>query len=492
MSSNLSSSSSQTSHRSAAASAVDALSGVTPASALVNRQGNPESDQQAFARWMAQYKNTPSQAPPTLVAREAAKNAYRPPVVAHQVNVMVGKQQAAMAPQAEASQAHAPKANGQPKVAAKPADAPKHEAKADKASAKGAAKTGTGAKADEADTDASEEGRSLGDPPPFATPQGEATAYVKELQPPPHVSATDPAAMLAWLSSFAQTQGAAKLTSDGDEQAASTRSGGSGAASAGQSVGRSGLLGADTHSLQSPQQLLSDAVQAAGQGADQGGTAGQGSDEREGALNLQELGMTEAKASASELSAATFGALMNRELQRTPEGLTRQEATHHTASLPTPMDSPAFPQALADRVGLWVNSAGQDGPMTAELRLNPAEMGPVHIRIEIDGQTAQVDFAAQALETRRALESSIPLLAEALSQAGLSLSGGGVSDQSQQAWAQAQSQGHEAGDGSGSGNGRGGSGRPGLSLAGDSDAAQPLGQARAIPRGRAGGLDLYA
>jgi flagellar hook-length control protein FliK len=140
---------------------------------------------------------------------------------------------------------------------------------------------------------------------------------------------------------------------------------------------------------------------------------------------------------------------------------------------------------LSDKVGLWVTGAAQEGPMTAELRLNPAEMGPVHIRIELDGQTANVDFAAQALETRQAIEASLPMLSEALAQAGLSLSGGGVSDQpQQQAWSQAQNQ----------ASGERGAGRArtdGLAGLNPQEPSGPQSSPR-IPRGRAGGLDLYA
>jgi flagellar hook-length control protein FliK len=222
-----------------------------------------------------------------------------------------------------------------------------------------------------------------------------------------------------------------------------------------------------------------------GQGAGKDG-ATQGEGEREGALSLEGLGMSSTQDNTALKDAASFGAFMSQALTRTPEGLSRQEGTHLTDTLPTPVNSPEFAQALSDKVGLWVKGAAQEGPMTAELRLNPAEMGPVHIRIELDGQTANVDFAAQALETRQAIEASLPMLSEALAQAGLSLSGGGVSDQpQQQAWAQAQSQ---------ASGGQGGGGRASMSGPAGLHPDGLLGSQPAVrlPRGRAGGLDLYA
>jgi len=160
-------------------------------------------------------------------------------------------------------------------------------------------------------------------------------------------------------------------------------------------------------------------------------------------------------------------------------------ARHESATLSTPLDSPDFAQALAEKVSMWVGSAKDDGSMTAELHLNPAEMGPINVKISLDGQTAQVDFAAAALETRKAIEASLPMLSSALSDVGLNMTGGDVSSQtSQQQFDQsfAQSQG-----GTGRGNGVSGSG-------GADSGVEPAGmRAVSAPRpGRLGGLDLYA
>lgn len=105
---------------------------------------------------------------------------------------------------------------------------------------------------------------------------------------------------------------------------------------------------------------------------------------------------------------------------------------HEQASIPVPLDSPEFSQKLADQVRMWVGQVTQNGPMTAELHLNPAEMGPINVKISLDGSAAQVDFAAAALETRQAIEASLSMLSSALDEVGLSLAGGGVSSQTPQ------------------------------------------------------------
>ncbi|OWP20542.1 hypothetical protein CBF90_16400, partial [Microbacterium sp. AISO3] len=139
-----------------------------------------------------------------------------------------------------------------------------------------------------------------------------------------------------------------------------------------------------------------------------------------------------------------------------------------------------------DQVSLWVGQVKQDGPMTAELHLNPAEMGPINVKISLDGTAAQVDFAAAALETRQAIEASLSMLSSALSDAGLSLTGGGVSSQTPQ---QTLAQGGNAGQ-----DGRGGRGPNDRNRgeAADADDAAGLRQVSAPKASRLGGLDLYA
>ena len=66
----------------------------------------------------------------------------------------------------------------------------------------------------------------------------------------------------------------------------------------------------------------------------------------------------------------------------------------------------------------------------AEIRLNPAELGPMRIQLSInDGVANAMFYAAHAL-TRQAIELSLPQLQQQLAQSGLSLGEANVSDQS--------------------------------------------------------------
>ena len=77
---------------------------------------------------------------------------------------------------------------------------------------------------------------------------------------------------------------------------------------------------------------------------------------------------------------------------------------------------------------MQVSVLARDGVQEAQLHLNPAQMGPISIRIALDGNQAQVDFAVDSAATRAVLESGFPELASALREAGLTLTGGGVSE----------------------------------------------------------------
>ena len=109
------------------------------------------------------------------------------------------------------------------------------------------------------------------------------------------------------------------------------------------------------------------------------------------------------------------------------------EATLPTATVQAPLGTPSFAPALATQVRWWAH----DGVQQAQLLLNPAEMGPVAVKIVLDGREARIDFSADLAATRGAIEAALPALAAALDEGGLKLSGGGVHDgsaQRQPAW----------------------------------------------------------
>lgn len=149
-------------------------------------------------------------------------------------------------------------------------------------------------------------------------------------------------------------------------------------------------------------------------------------------------------------------------------------------NLQTPVLAPEFREAL----GVQVSVLARDGVQQAELHLNPAEMGPISVRIELDGHQAQVNFGVDNATTRALVEAGLPELASALREAGLTLTGGGVSQHAR----------GQAGDAQGGAPGEGGRppGQSGQGRGGGhdeaADAAPPRPRSMRLP----GGIDVYA
>ena len=102
--------------------------------------------------------------------------------------------------------------------------------------------------------------------------------------------------------------------------------------------------------------------------------------------------------------------------------------TSPVVTINTPAQATEFRGALA----LQVSLLAKDGVQEATLQLNPESMGPISVQISTDGTQARVEFAVDSPLTRDIIEASMPDLATALREAGLTLSGGGVSQNNSQ------------------------------------------------------------
>jgi flagellar hook-length control protein FliK len=136
------------------------------------------------------------------------------------------------------------------------------------------------------------------------------------------------------------------------------------------------------------------------------------------AAALPRPGDSFAAALAAATPATTPAAIAPSPAPATPQGA----APAAEAMLSSPPGGAAFAGELAARVTTFV----RDGFEQARLQLNPAEMGPVDVRIQIDGDGARIVFAADQASTRQWLEQALPTLAGSLREAGLTLAGGGV------------------------------------------------------------------
>lgn len=65
----------------------------------------------------------------------------------------------------------------------------------------------------------------------------------------------------------------------------------------------------------------------------------------------------------------------------------------------------------------------------AHIRINPQELGPVEIRMRLDGERVHADFSSPQAEVRHALEQSLPKLRDMLAQHGFQLAQADVGQQ---------------------------------------------------------------
>ncbi|QJQ94400.1 MULTISPECIES: flagellar hook-length control protein FliK [Halomonadaceae] len=98
-----------------------------------------------------------------------------------------------------------------------------------------------------------------------------------------------------------------------------------------------------------------------------------------------------------------------------------------TAALAAPVASQPWGQQL----GQQLVRLAQGGDQRVELRLNPAELGPLSITLKMSEQGAQAQFLSNHAHVRAAVEQAIPQLREALEEQGISLGETMVGEHSQ-------------------------------------------------------------
>jgi flagellar hook-length control protein FliK len=102
----------------------------------------------------------------------------------------------------------------------------------------------------------------------------------------------------------------------------------------------------------------------------------------------------------------------------------------YQAELPSRPGDAAFTGDLAAQVTVLVEGGFQQ----AELRLNPPDLGPIQIQLNVSAQTNTADISFSAVHglTRESIEQALPALRDMLQSQGLSLGQAGVSGGQQQ------------------------------------------------------------
>jgi flagellar hook-length control protein FliK len=147
--------------------------------------------------------------------------------------------------------------------------------------------------------------------------------------------------------------------------------------------------------------------------------------------------------------------------------------------IPARVGSQAWDNQVSQRI---VYMVGKE--QAATLTLNPPDLGPVQVVLNVSNDQASVSFSSNQLEVRQALENALPRLREMMGESGIALGNAtvdaGVADQRQ-----AQQDGERR---NGGGNGAGH--LAGASAANDDSAARPV--TRSVRLGDSGLVDTFA
>ncbi|MGC6387203.1 flagellar hook-length control protein FliK [Ewingella sp. S1.OA.A_B6] len=172
-------------------------------------------------------------------------------------------------------------------------------------------------------------------------------------------------------------------------------------------------------------------------------------------------------------------------------------STPTTTSLVT---APSVPQLNAQlgtaewqqQLGQQVMMFNRQGQQTAELRLNPQDLGSIQISMKIEDGQAQMHFVSGHSGVRAALEAAMPQLRTSLADSGINLSQSNVSSDTSQ-WQQPQQGFQQSGQQSGSSQGNASSWAAfnGISGVSDSEALPVPASLQQLANGKSG-VDIFA
>jgi flagellar hook-length control protein FliK len=123
-------------------------------------------------------------------------------------------------------------------------------------------------------------------------------------------------------------------------------------------------------------------------------------------------------ASGMNLDMQSFSTSSLNVLQSTSSGL--------NGAIATPVSHPNWGQGVGEQLALMV----QGNLQTAEIKLNPAHLGPMEIRLSLNHDQASVTFISAHAAVRDALDAAMPRLRDMLEQQGINLANVDVSAQS--------------------------------------------------------------
>ena len=134
-------------------------------------------------------------------------------------------------------------------------------------------------------------------------------------------------------------------------------------------------------------------------------------------LQFQQLGndAAQARADAETPISAQRGRGAQAQFQQTLQSAMPQSGGVPTYTVSQPMDQSGWGQALGERLTMMAKQDVQH----ARIQMNPRELGPLDVRIQMGEDKTSIVFQAQNAVTREALEAELPRLRMMLSDNGI-------------------------------------------------------------------------
>ena len=130
---------------------------------------------------------------------------------------------------------------------------------------------------------------------------------------------------------------------------------------------------------------------------------------------------SQSDATASIAAAAAAAAAIT---TATPQAATASAAVNPALAISAPVGSPSWASELSNKVVFMTN----DHQQTAQLSLNPPNLGPLQVVLQVSGSNAHAMFVSQHQHVRDAVEQALPKLREQLAAGGMGLGSASVSD----------------------------------------------------------------
>lgn len=141
--------------------------------------------------------------------------------------------------------------------------------------------------------------------------------------------------------------------------------------------------------------------------------------------SLAEPAKITAEFSSNAPSSPSFTAALSTANTQAQPQVHSQNAQPVSSNIPTPIQDTRWAQDFGEKI-VWLAKSDHQ---VAQININPPQLGPMQITLNLNGDQATAVFASPHAEVRQAIEDAMPRLREMLSSAGISLGDANVGTQ---------------------------------------------------------------